>query len=123
VADHPTPAANRQIIPGVEDMIRPLDATEFGVQVPVAAPEQPPPFVEGRTVSGHLSLPMAPAAEPLDLPRSAPEKGEPSGASSAQTPWQALADAGKAVGTGSRRAGVSTGRAFSRLGRSLAGVF
>lgn len=106
----------------------PLDASVlewFAIETPPTPFDRHPPSVpETSTPPVLVREPsLAPhTAEPAPIARSA-EASQPAVADGPVTPWQAIATAGTSVGTGTWKAGVSTGRAFSRLGRSVAGVF
>jgi beta-lactamase regulating signal transducer with metallopeptidase domain len=69
--------------------------------VPLAAPAPTLPVIDERALAAPLLTPESPGT----------------------SPWGAVADAGVSVGHGSRQAGVSTGRFFSRLSKKIAGSF
>jgi beta-lactamase regulating signal transducer with metallopeptidase domain len=72
-----------------------------------------------------LALPgiRTPISESVALP--APKDGDrdPSATAKLATPWGAAADAGAGVGRGSQKAAVATAGFFSKLSKSIAGVF
>jgi bla regulator protein blaR1 len=75
------------------------------------APQEPQPTSTATVV----------AASPPQQPPSPPRATVPP--DDATTPWGAAADAGTAIGRGSRNAGVATGSFFSRLGKKIGGSF
>jgi beta-lactamase regulating signal transducer with metallopeptidase domain len=104
------------------------------VHFPGAADMQPAP--EERTVAAiEVALPAvavtvldtAAKAEPTDpllvsLPSPVPVASPPA-VDTARSPWSSAADAGVAIGNGSKRAGVATAGAFTRFAKKIAGSF
>jgi hypothetical protein len=90
--------------------------------VPLVAP--PPLGTPTSSAIGTL-MPVHIPFTPVDHDRSSSAGAETPGAAevTARTPWSAAADAGVAVGRGSRSAGVATAGFFSRVGKKIAGSF
>lgn len=101
--------------------IVPLDTSSLltlPVPQPVALPEEHPAAPqESRPTSTRTAVAASPPQRPPSTPRTTASPDD------AQTPWGAAADAGTAIGSSSRKAGVATGSLFSRLGRKIAGSF
>jgi hypothetical protein len=119
--DEPKPV--KQQPPPPEDPV--ITARAIG-PLPVAVPPVLP--LDARTGDPDASQVGAPTdpASPLSIEAGTPGATDvaPGGAAAkTQTPWSAAADAGVAIGRGSRRAGVETAGFFSRLGKRIAGSF
>ncbi len=99
----------------------------------VVLPAIEPARLTNRGASSALTAPSAPqgtAASLTPMPAPAPatlDLGSPQADRSmirtVRTPWGTAADAGVAIGTGSRRAALKTAGLFARLGKSVAGTF
>jgi hypothetical protein len=66
--------------------------------------------------------PLAPPSAQGTVAPTSPE-GSATNGDAARAPWSAAADAGKAVGRGSRDAATAAGRFFTRFGKTVAGSF
>jgi beta-lactamase regulating signal transducer with metallopeptidase domain len=98
--------------------IVPVDTTSLATLPASAAPDD---HISALEVPQPASTPTGVAPSPPPPPSPAARTSAPP--DDAQTPWGAAADAGTAVGRGSRKAGVATGSFFSRLGKKIAGSF
>jgi beta-lactamase regulating signal transducer with metallopeptidase domain len=128
------PGLGRQPSPGtsraVESLQASLPVTHAEPQKPaeMTAPPQPGMGLQQPLPVGTpdtLALPgiRTPISESVALP--APKAGDrdPSTAAKVATPWGAAAEAGVGVGRGSQKAAVATAGFFSKLTKSIAGVF
>ena len=87
---------------------------------PAAAPDRSEPATPDLAAPALVPLPSASKRPVID---SHPLEAAPSIAAREPSAWSALASAGVSVGRGSSRAGVATGRFFTRIGKKIAGAF
>ena len=107
--DQPPASAQGPVPEGQSLAVQALEAVR---NAPVASlPARPPGSVE------------APALAPVAAPVNIPALSNASLDARTATPWGVAADAGLALGEGSKKAGVATAGFFSRLGRRVAGSF
>lgn len=125
VAARGTPSPARRRSPVVRMPVRQADES---ASVAIAPAESPAvdllalPAVALRVRAEQAWPPFAPVptGPPPRASAAAPPRIEDDGSSS---PWSAAADAGAAVGRGSRNAAMATAGFFSRFGRKIAGSF
>ena len=87
----------------------------------VANEEQAPPVT---TPSPDDAVELEPIAHSLPLiPAVAPVTTSAGGAVASRSVWSPAADAGVALGRGSKNAGIAAAGAFTRLGKKIAGAF
>jgi hypothetical protein len=115
----PAPRASLRGIP-IDAGVVEMSATTTAVPAGAREVRTPAPL-EGTVVTAGLLVPHSPG--PAHAPVLAASEVQTDTPTRGMSPWQVLAAAGQAVGTTSAQAGVSTGRAFTRLGRAIGGVF
>jgi len=127
------PGIGRQRSPGTARAVEAppaLPVTHAEPQKPAETTAPPQPGMELQQplqvgAPDTLALPgiRTPISESVAFPALKAGDRDPSATAKVATPWGAAADAGVGVGRGSQKAAVATAGFFSKLSRSIAGVF
>jgi beta-lactamase regulating signal transducer with metallopeptidase domain len=108
----PTSVSRRAVSPAAS--IRRSRTQTMPASTPPAESSQPAAVEREPTILvGGSAIPVDATQSPHDMSTTEP----------ARSPWSQIADRGTAVGQKSKDAGLSTGRAFTRFGRRIAGAF
>jgi beta-lactamase regulating signal transducer with metallopeptidase domain len=95
---------------------RRVGPSDFAMPGSALPPSPPPP--SARALEARSLTAVVLAADPGPAAGTSLE-----GQSTDRSPWADVADAGTSVGLGARKAGVATAGFFTRIGRSITGVF